>query len=320
MQLDRRRLLTGAAVMAVGWRNAAAEESSPRSEVAKSDRARVVLLGTAGGPSPKISRSAPASMVVAGGSLYVVDCGNGVARQIVRAGFALKDLKSIFITHQHSDHNLDYGNLFYLAWSAALKNAVNSYAPPPLSAMTEKFFELNEFDIDLRIHDEGRVDPRKLLLPHEIISSGLVMQDENVKVTCALVDHPPIKVALAYRFDTPTRSIVFSGDTRKCDALIDLARGADVLVCEGQFLPGIRSLADRIASEPSRRDAIYKSISGNALSVQQAGEVAREAGVKTLVINHLVPGDDTVPEYVWLEAARESFSGEVIIGRDLLEI
>ena len=66
--------------------------------------------------------------------------------------------------------------------------------------------------------------------------------------------------------------------------------------------------------------ATYKGISGNALSVQQAGEVATEAGVKTLVITHLVPGDDTIPEYVWLEAARETFSGEVLIGRDLLEI
>ncbi|WP_229166657.1 MULTISPECIES: MBL fold metallo-hydrolase [Bradyrhizobium] len=321
MSPDRRQVLTGVAASLIGWNMPASAQEAPKGATTSApDRARVVLLGTAGGPSPKVSRSAPAAMVVAGGRIYVVDCGNGVARQIVRAGFALKDLNSIFITHQHSDHNLDYGNLFYLAWSAALKGAVNSYGPPPLSKMTEKFFELNEFDVDLRIHDEGRLDPRKLLVPHEITSAGAVMQDENVKVTCALVDHPPIKVALAYRFDTPNRSIVFSGDTRKCDALIELAKGADVLVCEGQYLPGIRGLAERIAAEPSRREAIFKSISGNALSVQQAGEVAKEAGVKTLVINHFVPGDDTVPEYVWLDAARESFSGEVIVGRDLLEI
>jgi ribonuclease BN (tRNA processing enzyme) len=312
MTLSRRHVLGAAVVLStLGHR-----------ETAKADenRARVVLLGTAGGPSPKPSRSAPASMLVARGSLYVVDCGNGVARQIVKAGFQLKDLKNIFITHHHSDHNLDYGNLFYLAWSAALKNAVNSYGPPPLSKMTERFFELNEFDVDLRIHDEGRPDPRPLLVPHEITGAGYVMEDENVKVTCALVDHPPIKTAFAYRFETAGRTFVFSGDTRKTDSLIQLAEGADVLVCEGQYLPGIRGLAERLAADPSRREAIYRSISGNALSVQQAGEVATEAGVKTLVITHLVPGDDTIPEYVWLEAARETFSGEVLIGRDLLEI
>src|SRR5437588_2407168 len=148
----------------------------------ESSRTRVVLLGTAGGPSPKVARAAPSSMVVAGGSLYVVDCGNGVARQIVRAGFALKALKNIFITHHHSDHNLDYGNLFYLAWSAALKDSVNSYGPPPLTEMTKRFFELNDFDIQLRKRDEGRPDPQPLLIPHEIISTGDVMPHRNVRV------------------------------------------------------------------------------------------------------------------------------------------
>ena len=286
----------------------------------QSNNTRIVLLGTAGGPSPKVSRAAPSSMIVAGGSLYVVDCGNGVARQIVRAGFQLTALKNIFITHQHSDHNLDYGNLFYLAWSAALRDPVNSYGPPPLAQMTKKFFELNEFDIDLRIRDEGRPDPKPLLIPHEISSAGVVMQDKQVKVTCALVDHPPIAVALSYRFDTPDRSVVFSGDTRKVDALINLAKGADVLICEAQFLPGIRGLAERLAADPSRVEAVYKSISGNALSVEQAGEVAQAARVKTLVLNHFVPGDDSIPEHVWLQAARKGFSGEVIVGRDLLEI
>jgi ribonuclease BN (tRNA processing enzyme) len=186
--------------------------------------------------------------------------------------------------------------------------------------MTRKFFELNEFDIDLRTRDEGRFDPRQWLVPHEIKGPGIVMQDDGVKVTASMADHPPIRYAFSYRFDTPTRSIVFSGDTRKTQAMIDLARGADVLVCEAQYLPGIRGLAQRIAPDPAHVESLYKSISGNALSVEQAGEVAQEAGVKTLVLNHLVPGDDTVPEYIWLEAARQSFVGEVIVGRDLLRI
>lgn len=286
----------------------------------QSQRARIVLLGTAGGPSPKVSRAAPSSMVVADGNLYIVDCGNGVARQVVRSGFPLKALKGIFITHHHSDHNLDYGNLFYLAWSAALNSPVNSYGPPPIAEMTRTFFQLNEYDITLRVRDEGRPDPRPLLIPHEIKSAGVVMQDENVRVTCALVDHPPVAAALSYRFDTPGRSIVFSGDTRKAEALINLAKGADVLVCEAQYLPGVRKLAEGLAADSSRVEAIYKSISGNALSVEQAGEVAEAAGVKTLVLTHFVPGDDSVSDKAFLEAAQSSFSGEIIVGRDLLEI
>ena len=93
-----------------------------------------------------------------------------------------------------------------------------------------------------------------------------------------------------------------------------------MLVCEAQYLPGIRGLAKRVAADPSREQAIYNSISGNALSVEQAGEVAQAAGVKTLVLNHFVPGDDSVPDDVWSESAAKAFSGQIVVGKDLLEI
>ena len=297
---------------------------TPSLAAGQSPRTKIVLLGTTGGPPLQVARAAPSNAIVVGGALYVVDCGNGVARQIVQAGLRLNALKSIFITHQHSDHNLDYGNLFYFAWYQSLRDQVNSYGPPPLAEMTKKFFELNSFDIDIRIRDERKPDPRTLLVPHEIESAGIVMQDDNVKVTCVLADHPPLPVALSYRFDTADRSVVFSGDTRKTDALIDLAKGADVFVCEAQYLPGMREVlngavkAGRFDKETA--DDLFKSISGNALTVDQAGEVAQAAGVKTLVLSHFVPGNGAVPDQVFVDEARKAFSGEIIAGRDLLEI
>jgi ribonuclease BN (tRNA processing enzyme) len=190
--------------------------------------------------------------------------------------------------------------------------------------MTKKYFELNAFDIDIRIHDEHRHDPKPLLIPHEIASAGIVMQDDNVKVTCVLADHPPLPVALSYRFDTADRSVVFSGDTRKTDALVNLAKGADVFVCEAQYLPGIREVLNGAvkagAFDKVTADDLFKSISGNALTVEQAGEVAQAAGVKTLVLSHFVPGNGAVPDQVFVEQARKAFSGEIIAGRDLLEI
>ena len=297
---------------------------TPSLAAGQSPRTKIVLLGTTGGPPLQVARAAPSNAIVVGGALYVVDCGNGVARQIVQAGLRLNALKSIFITHHHSDHNLDYGNLFYFAWYQSLRDQVNSYGPPPLAEMTKKFFELNSFDIDIRIRDERKPDPRTLLVPHEIESAGIVMQDDNVKVTCVLADHPPLPVALSYRFDTADRSVVFSGDTRKTDALIDLAKGADVFVCEAQYLPGMREVlngavkAGRFDKETA--DDLFKSVSGNALTVDQAGEVAQAAGVKTLVLSHFVPGNGAVPDQVFVDEARKAFSGEIIAGRDLLEI
>jgi ribonuclease BN (tRNA processing enzyme) len=318
MALTRREALTlsAGAILAPALTPSLAAGQSPRT--------KIVLLGTTGGPPLQVARAAPSNAIVVGRALYVVDCGNGVARQIVQPGLRLNALKGIFITHQHSDHNLDYGNLFYFAWYQSLRDQVNSYGPPPLVEMTKKFFELNSFDIDIPIRDERKPDPRTLLVPHEIESAGIVMQDDNVKVTCVLADHPPLPVALSYRFDTANRSVVFSGDTRKTDALIDLAKGADVFVCEAQYLPGVREVlngavkAGRFDKETA--DDLFKSISGNALTVDQAGEVAQAAGVKTLVLSHFVPGNGAVPDQVFVDEARKAFSGEIIAGRDLLEI
>lgn len=144
------------------------------------------------------------------GAAYVVDCGNGVAIQLVRAGVPLSAVRHVFITHQHSDHNADYGNLLLLAWTSGLQNRVDTWGPPPLARMTRLFFEMSAYDMQARISDEGRAPLVPLVHPHEITGSGVVTKDENVRVTSVLVEHPPVTPAFAYRFDAPDRSIVIS--------------------------------------------------------------------------------------------------------------
>lgn len=195
-------------------------------------RTRLILLGTGGGPTPKKSVSASAQVIVVNDTAYVVDCGDGVARQLVSADVPLRNLRHIFITHHHSDHNADYGNLLLLSWASGLISNVDTWGPPPLAKMTELFLALNAYDIDIRIRDEGRVPLAPLIHSHELMQGRVVMQDENVRVTSTLVDHPLVTPAFAYRFDGPDRSIVISGDTARSDNLVKLARGADVLVHE----------------------------------------------------------------------------------------
>lgn len=284
--------------------------------VAQAAKTRLILLGTGGGPRPRKAASASAQVIVVNGALYVVDCGDGVARQIVSAGLSLGSLRHVFLTHHHSDHNADYGNLLLLGWTVGLQR-VDTWGPPPIAQMTRQFFELNAFDINTRIADEGRPPLAPLIHPHEITAGGVILQDDNVKVTAALVDHPPIEKAFAYRFDTKDRSIVVSGDTAMSKNLIALAQGADVLVHEALWVPAV----DRIVAKITNAATLKKHIIDSHTSAEDCGRVAAAAGVKTLVLSHLVPPDDpVVTDEMWIVAARKHFRGEVIVGKDLMEI
>jgi ribonuclease BN (tRNA processing enzyme) len=281
------------------------------------DRTRLILLGTAGGPRPKVDRAATSQVLLVSGRAYVVDCGDGVARQLVSAGVRLDALEKIFITHHHSDHNADYGNLLLLAWAGGLKTPVEAYGPPPLERMTRLVFELHQFDIETRIQDEKRVPLAPLVRAKDVTESGLVVDDGRVRVRAALVSHPPIEIAFGYRFDTEDRSIVISGDTAFSKDLLELARGADVLVHEALYLPGLERTAAQVANAPGLLEHIVRSHT----TVEDAARLASEAGVKTLVLSHLVPSDDPlVTEADWLSAAKQHFAGEVVVARDLLEI
>ena len=289
----------------------------PRRLPARQSKTRLLLLGTGGGPRPRAATSAPAQVIIANGVPYVVDCGDGVSRQLVTAGVPLPTLRHIFITHQHSDHNADYGNLIWLAWAAGLRTQVDAWGPPPLADMTRLFFEMNAFDINTRIADEGRVSPAPLVRVHELTGGGVVLQDENLKVTAAVVNHPPIQHAFAYRFDAPDRSIVISGDTAVSKNLIALAQGADVLVHEVLWLPAV----DRIVAKIPNATTLKQHIIDSHTSAEDCGRVAAAAGVKTLVLSHLVPPDDpSITDQMWIDAAKKHFRGPVIVGKDLMEL
>ena len=289
----------------------------PWSGAAQGRTTRLILLGVAGGPSPKKMYAAPSQVILVGDRAYVVDCGNGVARQLVLAGVSLTSVRHVFVTHHHSDHNADYGNLWFLAWAAGLQTPVDTWGPPPLAAMTRQFFELNAFDIQTRIADEGRVPLAPLIHAHDLTAGGVVLHDDRVRVTAALAHHPPVAPAFAYRFDTADRSIVISGDTARSDRVIALAQGADVLVHEALYLPAV----DRLVARVGNASTLKKHLIDSHTSAEDCGRVAQAAGVKTLVLSHFVPGDDpSVTETMWADAARAHFRGRIIVGRDLLEI
>jgi len=143
------------------------------------------------------------------------------------------------------------------------------------------------------------------------------MRDDQVTVRATVVDHPPMVPAFAYRFDAADRSIVISGDTTRSDNLVKLAQGADLLVHSAVYLSAIDQLVARVPNAT----ALKRSIIAGQTSAEDVGRVAQAAGVKTLVLSHLIPADDPeVTDQMWIEAARIHFRGSVIVGKDLLEV
>ncbi|MFM0073688.1 MBL fold metallo-hydrolase [Paraburkholderia sediminicola] len=275
---------------------------------------QLILLGTKGGPTPSDLRAAPANVLVVDGQPYVVDCGNGVALQLTKAGIKLPGIRDIFLTHHHSDHNADLGNLVFLAWATGLHTPVNLYGPPRMTKMIDDFVDMNAIDLDVRMREEGRPPFRPLINIHEFEGPRLVMEDDRVRVTSTLVDHYTIKPAFAYRFETRDRTVVFSGDTTYYPALAEFAKGADVLVHEVMYLPALEKLMKTVDNAPTLLDHLMKSHT----STEQVGKIAAAAGVKTLVLSHFVPGGDpAITDEMWAADARKHFDGQIIVGKDL---
>jgi len=183
--------------------------------------------------------------------------------------------------------------------------------------MAQDFFNYLKFDIDIRMVDEGRTDPRTLVTTHEINKPGGVMFNDDVKVSACRVPHPPITPAFAYRFDAKDRSVVISGDTAYAPELAEFAKGADVLVHEVMYLPAIEALVRRLPNAKRLREHLMVA---HTLP-EDVGKIAAQAEVKTLVLSHFVPGDDpSITDELWAEGVRKHFKGRVVVGKDLMEI
>jgi ribonuclease BN (tRNA processing enzyme) len=288
----------------------------PQRLAAQSLPDQLVLLGTGGGPTPKALRAAPSMALMIGGQLHIIDAGNGVARQAALAGLPLKNLAHVWITHLHNDHVADAFTLPWLAWSGALTTPVTVHGPKGMKQMARDWLRFARVDIETRMADEGRPDLRKMISVAEV-QPGVQLDAGGLKVTAARVEHPPLVDSFAYRFDWAGKSVVWSGDTRPCQALIDLARGADFLVQEVMYLPAMERL---IASESNAPTLRAHLLASHTLA-EQAGEIAAAAGVKTLVLSHFVPGGDaSVTDDMWQTAAANAFDGRIIVGRDLLRL
>jgi len=278
---------------------------------------RLVILGSKGGPAIRPGGPSPTSSLLEIASRrIVIDCGLGVSRGLVEAGMALSELDLILITHLHSDHVLELGPLLHTAWTAGLKRPVRVFGPVGTKAVWDGFCASLNYDITLRIDDEGRPDIRELVTITEF-GAGVVLEEDGLTIEALRVEHPPVIECYGLRFSHQGRVIVFSSDTACFPPLVDFARNADILVHEAMHPGGV----DRLVARTGNGARLKAHLLASHTMAADAGRIATDAGVGHLVLHHLVPADDPeITEIHWTEQVRTSWDGQLTIGRDGLDL
>lgn len=327
--IDRRQLLLGSAALAAGvmapWRGFAAQTK----------KTKLVLLGTQGGPNALPERGETASALIVDGRTYLVDCGYGTMGKLVRAGINYRNVPNIFLTHLHDDHVSDLAALLSHQWTGGRTMPTNVYGPHGTEDLVDAALAFQKANTEIRLVDEARsILPKDIFFGHDVPATAkprAVFEDERANVTSVENTHYPesskaetSQRSLAMRFDAADRTVTFSGDTNYSENVVALAKGSDVLVCEAMYVKAMRETFDRMVADGAYADnpeGVWRHIVGTHSSTETAGRMAAEAGVKMLVLNHLVPGAlQDVPDDVYLEGVRKHFKGKAVVGRDLMEL
>jgi len=280
---------------------------------------RLILLGTKGGPRIGKGTSWPTSnLLVVNGKPYLIDAGLGVTRQVCNAGFLPFDINRIFITHNHSDHNLELGAFIQTGWTSGPLSDVRIYGAPGVANVIEHFLLSQSFDINIRVEDEGATDLRSIVSCTEF-EDGPIYEDDNVQVSALRVIHPPVYHCYALKFETAAATVVFGADTTYYPPLAEFSKDADILVHEVMYVPGAKKICELMKQV---KPQLWEHFEASHTSCEDVGRIAAQAQTKHLVLNHFVPdiGDQGATADHYLEAVATQFDGRISVGRDLLEI
>lgn len=276
-----------------------------------SARTQVVMLGT-GTPIADPNRSGPAVAIVVNGTPYLIDCGPGVIRRVAQAnqkgveGLTPQRIGTLFITHLHSDHTVGYPDVILTPAVTGRPGALEVYGPVGLTEMTNYILKAWQKDIDIRLHGEERGHPEAYVVhPHEI-KAGVIYKDENVTVIAFRVKHGSWDESWGYRFDTPDRSIVISGDTAPTDAVAAACHGCDVLIHE------VYSETKLLRFPPEQRGYHQHFHT----STVELAKIATAAKPKELILSHVLFMGLT-PQGIIDEVRTAGYTGKVVVANDL---
>ena len=285
--------------------------------IVNSAQTKVVLLGT-GTPNPDPEHAGSSVAIIVGETSYLVDFGAGIVRQAAKMtpqyggsfpALNAKNLKLAFLTHLHSDHTIGFPDLLLTPWVLGRQDPLEVYGPVGTKNLTDNILEAYKADIDYRLN--GLEPANKTgwqVNTHEFSEDGLIFQDSLIKVEAFKVAHGNWTNAFGFRFITPDKTIVISGDTRPCKNILSYAKGADILIHEVYSY-----------EKWKKRDEFWQNYhAANHTSTIELGELAAKTKPGKLVLYHLLFWGAT--EQDLLNEISKIYKGEVVVGEDFLVI
>jgi ribonuclease Z len=267
------------------------------------------MLGT-GTPFADPERSGPSLAIVVNDQSYIVDCGPGVVRRASSLSKSIpalgaSQLKRLFITHLHTDHTVGYTDMIFTPAVLDRNAPLEVYGPKGVKSMTNHLMKAYKKDISVRLKGLEMGDKAAYKVNAHEIKNGLVYQDDLVKVYAFEVSHGNWDHAYGYRFETPDKVIVISGDATYSQSLIDNAKDCDILVHEIFSQKGL----------DKREDRWKKYHSTFHTSPAQLGSIANQVKPKLLVLTHILFFKES--KETLIEEIKQYYSGAFIMGSDL---
>lgn len=279
-----------------------------------SDVTKVVMLGT-GNPNPSPTQSGCSVAIIVNDTPYIVDFGPGLIRQAAAMspryggkikGLDVKNIKRAFLTHLHSDHTTGYPDLILTPWVMGRNEPLVVYGPEGINEMTKNILEAYKEDIKYRIYGREPANNQGWRVnSHEFTEEGIIYKDDNIQVEAFPVPHGTWPNAWGFRFTTPDKIIVLSGDSSPSENIVEYAKGADILIHEVYSKTGYDT-----------KDEFWKDYHAvNHTSTIELAEIASQAQPELIVLYHILYWGATDDEL--LNEISINYNGKVIVGKDL---
>jgi len=283
-------------------------------DLSNSEITKVVMLGT-GNPNPSPSQSGCSVAIIVNDTPYIVDFGPGVVRQAAAMspryggkikGLDVKNIKRAFLTHLHSDHTTGYADLILTPWVMGRDEPLEVYGPEGINDMTSHLLKAYEEDIRYRLYGyEPANNQGWRVNSHEFIKEGIIYEDKNVSVEAFPVPHGTWPNSWGFRFTTPDKVIVMSGDSSPSEKIIEYAKGADILIHEVYYKESY-----------DRKSEFWRTYhSRNHTSTIELAEIAKQAKPKLVILYHILFWGATDEEI--LNEIATGYKGKVMVGKDL---